>query len=70
MSERRGEEGPIMTTHANAQPDARKDALDALGSSGYGLCIVLLLSGEFLILSMLDELVFHSQPPYLPGWIL
>ena len=59
-----------MTAHANAQPDARKDALDALGSSGYGLCIVLLLSGEFLILSMLDELVFHSQPPYLPGWIL
>ena len=70
MSERHGEEGPIMTTRANAQPDARKDALDALGSSGYGLCIVLLLSGEFLILSMLDELVFHSQPPYLPGWIL
>lgn len=59
-----------MAKNGSAPSDARKDVLDALGSSLYGFGIILLLGGEFLFLAMLDDLVFHSTGPFLPGWML
>lgn len=57
-----------MAAKASRDRIRRQDILNALGEFGYGLAMLLLLSGEWLLVSMLDDLVFHARTPFTAGW--
>ena len=60
-------EEPELTS-AERRRVRRYYALSALGLRGYGY--ILLVMAEFLLLSMLDDLVFHAREPFLLGWVM
>ena len=57
-----------MAKRTRRPAEARDDMLDALGELSYAWRVILALGGEFLLLNMLDDLVFHAQEPFTAGW--